>query len=54
MDPMLHLEALVLNLEVEVLFAENVCESSGGCAGGIIIALGQTFGDFALDRKSVV
>ena len=48
MDAVLHLQALILNLEIKILFAENVCEGSGGRARGVVIVLHQALGDFAL------
>ncbi len=48
MDAVLHLEALVLNLEVEVLFAENISVGGCGSSGGVVFAFGEALGDFAL------
>ena len=51
MDAVLHLQSLILNLEKEVLFAENIGECSGGRAGGVVIALGQAFRDFSFEAS---
>ncbi len=51
MDAVLHLQALILNLEKEILFAENVGVGSGGRAGGIVVAFRQAFGDFAFQAS---
>ena len=48
MDAVLHFQALILNLEIEILFAENVGEGSGGGASGVVIVLHEALGDFAL------
>ena len=48
MDAVLQLQALVLNLEIEIIFAENVGVGSGGGAGGVVVVLHQALGDFAL------
>ena len=42
------LQALILNLKIEILFAENVGEGSGGGARGVVVVFDQAFGDFAL------
>ena len=51
MDAMLHLQALVLNLKIEILFTENVGERSGGRARGVVIVLHQAFRDFAFQAS---
>ncbi len=48
MDAVLLLQALILNLEKEIVFAENVGVGSGGGAGGVVVVLHQALGDFAL------
>ena len=47
MDFVFHRKALVLNLEIEIFFAEDVAVGSGGGAGGIVLPFHQALGDFA-------
>ncbi len=47
-DAVLHLQALVLNLQKEIMFAENVAILSRGVARGVILFLHQEFSYRAL------
>src|ERR1019366_3088020 len=51
MNAVLHLQALVLNLEEEVLFAEEVAIESGGRARRLVLAFRQALGDFAFQAS---
>ena len=51
MDLVFHREALVLNLEIEIFFAEDVAEGSGGGACGIVLPFHQALGDFAFQAS---
>src|ERR1035441_5448521 len=51
MDAVLHLQALVLNLEIEVLFSENVGVRAGGGSCGVEVAFGQALGNLALQAS---
>ena len=51
MDAVLHLQPLILDFEKEVLFAENIGESAGGRARGVVIVLHQAFRNFAFEAS---
>jgi hypothetical protein len=51
MDAVLHFQALILNLEIEILFAENIGEGTRRCSGGVVIALGQTLCNFSFEAS---
>ena len=51
MDAVLHLQALILNLEKEILFAENVGVRAGSGARGVVVAFDQALGDFAFQAS---
>ena len=44
-------QSLILNLEVEILFAEDVCETAGSGASGVVVALREAFGDLAFEAS---
>src|SRR5437016_3814358 len=46
MDAMLLRQPLVLNFQIEIVFAENFPEISGSVSGGFILACHQVFGNF--------
>ena len=48
------LQSLVLNLQEEIFFAEDVAIVAGRLARGVVLVFHQPFGDFALQaaRKS--
>ena len=41
-------QSLILNLQKEIVFAENVAVKDGRIAGGVVLLFHQAFGDFAL------
>ncbi len=49
MDFVFHREALILNLEIEIVFPEDITVSAGGGARGIVLPFHQAFGDFAFE-----
>src|SRR5215467_9344496 len=51
MNAVLHLEALVLDLEIEVLFAENVSILSCSSASSLVVVFHQPFSNFALQTS---
>ena len=51
MDAVLHCQSLILNLEKEILPAENVGERAGGRARSFVVPFRQPFGDFALQTS---
>ena len=50
-NAVLHLKALILNFEKEILFAEDVGEGSGGRPGCVVVVLHQALGNFALQAS---
>ena len=51
MDLVLHGEALVLNFEIEIFFAENVAIGCGGGERGVVLPFRQALGDFAFQAS---
>ena len=51
MDAVLHLRALILNLEKEIVLAEDVGERAGGRAGGVVIFFRQALRDFTFQAS---
>src|SRR5262249_32939340 len=49
MDAVLHLQPLVLDLEEEIIFSENVAIKSGRVPRRVILVLHKAFGNFALE-----
>src|SRR6478672_9085971 len=50
-DAVLHLQALVLDLEEKVFFAEDLAESPRSLAGRFVPAFHQLFGDFTFEAS---
>ena len=44
-------QALVLDFEIEIAFAEDVAEGRGGFARGVVLPFRQALGDFALQTR---
>ena len=51
LDARLLRQALVLNFEIEISFAENVAKGNGGFAGGVVLPFRQALGNFALQTS---
>ena len=51
MDAVFQLQALILNLEEEIFFAEDVGVRAGSRARGVVVAFDQALGDFALQAS---
>ncbi len=51
MDAVLHFQTLILNLKIEILFAEDVGEVGGRGARGGVVVLHQALGDFSLEAS---
>src|ERR1700730_2938333 len=51
MDSVLRLQTLILDLQIEILFAENVRESAGSGARRVVVVLHQAFRDFAFQTS---
>ena len=49
MNAVLHRQALVLNFEIEIVFAENVAMSGGRVARGFVVPFHQPLGNFSLE-----
>ncbi len=51
MDFVFHGEALILNLEIEIFFTENVAIGCSSGESGVVLPFRQTFGDFTFQAS---